>query len=629
VPTTPNNCPCPTGYTLDSSGNNCVKTVTSAAVLSSTVYTVGPGIQNRNYGSQGTDFYADITNNVYPIIVDEPNNRFKDATGSILAVNNNVTNFFWGVYNASGPVPPYYGRLNACGVWTTIPQSISTNFESYPLKEWIGFSVCVNIPQTGTYCIGLGADNMCRFKLDGQLIVDLSFLESISGGMTWQFNKWHVFPITLQAGTHIISLEGWNYESDAAFGAEIYNATPAQLATIVTQSALTAVTVFSTFDKIGQTFQTGQSSGYVCPSDSCSLNTCTDVPMCVCLETIPLPSCCFKLTNCLSGAVIITSADLSGSIGAVVNIAEQQGCWKITSAATCDGAVPTITVTHTYGGSCNECLPCYILTNCSDRSQTLSTSTDLSTYVGGVVQIAGYPTICWNVTSSSNCKTLTPVQVVKSYVDCTTCLCISYLLTDCSGVNPSIITNTNLSAYLGKVIKIKSCANICWEVSCSGSSAGAVDIVLSQSFDTCDLCNPPIVCPSPELLHNRKVYPGYNTPGCSPEYTEEVNCEFAKQIFNIVKKRRYGITVCCDEDLQKYQIKKDLLDLRAIYDPQACVACPPKDCCPPCEVIPPVIPVPVPCSPSTDITATIVIITPCADDSGPVGATIVFNNPTR
>ena len=47
---------------------------------------------------------------------------------------------------------------------------------------------------------------------------------------------------------------------------------------------------------------------------------------------------------------------------------------------------------------------------------------------------------------------------------------------------------------------------------------------------------------------------------------------------------RYGLTQCCAEDLQKWDIKKSLLDLNAIYDPELCKCVIKPKCCPPTNV---------------------------------------------
>lgn len=630
-----NTCPCPQGTLPDGNGN-CVSTSISPATSSGTLYPVICLRQQPNYSYQ-TNFYADISSVAFPITISATSSSgLADASNNPLTIQNTTSGSVWGTTVTCNNCYPgtvtWNGRLNCCGVWTGITGPCASGGgsigEDCPLHEWIGFSTCINVVTSKTYYIGIGADNAFRIFVNGVKVV-----EAMPGGFSSFLylppDTWNVFPITLPVGNNIIVIEGQNYGLTGALGAEIYDVPSlASLVAVPSIVALTAVTIFSTANLIGQNFQTGQYSGYTC-NNGCLLNLCNPLlPVCTCTTIIPIPPCCFKLTNCISGAVIITSADLSGSIGAVVNIAEQSGCWTVTTANTCVGSVPTITVTRTYGGSCNECLPCYILTNCAAPSQIISTSTNLSPYVGSVVQIAGYPNTCWTVSTSSACKTLTPVQVTNTFVDCTSCLCLVYLLTDCSGINPPIITKTNLSAYVGQVVQIKSCADVCWQVSCSSTDTGAVDVVFIKSFDTCILCNPPIPTPTPELLHQRKVRPGYNTPGCSPEYTEKINCKFSEQVFNQIKSRRYGIKTCCEDDLQRYYIKKQMLDLRAIWDPTLCVTCSPISCCTPCPVVVPIPPIPLICPLPTNVVVTINIITPCEDVVGVNGAQIIFNKPT-
>jgi hypothetical protein len=108
----------------------------------------------------------------------------------------------------------------------------------------------------------------------------------------------------------------------------------------------------------------------------------------------------------------------------------------------------------------------------------------------------------------------------------------------------------------------------------------------------CAACLPQPPAPIPFTLHPRKIKPGYDTPGCDPEYTQKVTCTFGEQVYDEMVKSRYGVTICCDHDLQKWNIKKQLLDLRAIYDPSLC-----KNLIPPCPTAcPPVCPiVPIVC----------------------------------
>jgi hypothetical protein len=75
----------------------------------------------------------------------------------------------------------------------------------------------------------------------------------------------------------------------------------------------------------------------------------------------------------------------------------------------------------------------------------------------------------------------------------------------------------------------------------------------------------PIIQPVP-LLNTRFVAPGYKTPGCSPEYTERINCAFGKLMYDKMLVSRYGITPCCEDTDTDWQIKKALLDFEAIKD---------------------------------------------------------------
>ena len=46
-----------------------------------------------------------------------------------------------------------------------------------------------------------------------------------------------------------------------------------------------------------------------------------------------------------------------------------------------------------------------------------------------------------------------------------------------------------------------------------------------------------------------------------------ITCNFADVMYNIVLEKRYGITTCCPEEIQKWMIKKELIDLQALKDP--------------------------------------------------------------
>jgi hypothetical protein len=84
----------------------------------------------------------------------------------------------------------------------------------------------------------------------------------------------------------------------------------------------------------------------------------------------------------------------------------------------------------------------------------------------------------------------------------------------------------------------------------------------------------------------RAVKPGFYTPGCPPEYTVKTSSMYAEQVYDEMVSIRYGINICCDHDIDKWDIKKQLLEFKAIYDDCACETtlnpCP--TCVPPCNV---------------------------------------------
>jgi hypothetical protein len=242
-------CTCPSGYTPTIDGSRCVKTQTQGA----TSPTSGDTLTGRtfsSYGNFGTVIYS--TYNV---------------DGTYIAAPTTITTPFWsntGSTTTNGP-------LNRVGVWTAVPQS----------NQDIGFSVCFNVAHPQTFYIGMGADNSCRVTLDGTTILnqDASALATQFGTDTQvTFKYWHVYPVTMQAGRHIIEVIGHNVGSAAAVGFEIYNNTAAQISGATSYADLTLQ--FSSVTKVGQPVELGNNGvGYTCPA-GWSLVTCDGAPYC-------------------------------------------------------------------------------------------------------------------------------------------------------------------------------------------------------------------------------------------------------------------------------------------------------------------------------------------------------------
>jgi hypothetical protein len=73
-------------------------------------------------------------------------------------------------------------------------------------------------------------------------------------------------------------------------------------------------------------------------------------------------------------------------------------------------------------------------------------------------------------------------------------------------------------------------------------------------------------CPPP-IYPRRSVQPGYKSPICSTEKYEKITCKSAEILYKSVLELRYGISNCCPEEDDKWLIKKELIDLEALRDP--------------------------------------------------------------
>jgi hypothetical protein len=155
-----------------------------------------------------------------------------------------------------------------------------------------------------------------------------------------------------------------------------------------------------------------------------------------------------------------------------------------------------------------------------------------------------------------------------------------YVLTDCEGIAPTTqSTVSQLDFYDGKVIKFISASEeegkpTCLQVEKQVCDQGLPEfnfgaVIVTDYFSTCVECltvKPTTI----EEVKKRSVSPGYNTPGCLPDYYDKVSCKFSESLYQEVIKKRYGIDFCCENDTDKWDIKKELLDLAAITDPNIC-----------------------------------------------------------
>lgn len=586
-------CGCPPGYTLEFEGQDgCVKITETTAVAPVTPITIVAGDQNTGYGQWGAHFYQTPSMDNLPIVAKGtsghystyPYNpqtyRLEDAAGNVLGANGaDIISDIWGGY----PEPTSsatLGRLNNAGIWGT----------GAAVGQWYGFTFCIDNTSGApkTYCVGFAADNRMRLKIDGNLVIHIGEGGETpplpTSGQMANFAWWHVIPIVFPAGKSIVHLEGYNDGSSAAFAAEIYDADVATLRALTIapggpQSAIEALLapyiLFSTKDQIGQTFDTSTvaANSYSCPAGY-ALSNCDGVYECTLIEREDWVSCCFELEDCqgVRGSLIIEDASFNDFVGETIVLEEYNGtCWLVKPSLTCTGALPIqVTVVQRYA-DCQSCLPqCYVLTNCVDQNDTVTTSTDLSAYVtsGEIVKIQGDDR-CFTVSGYIICEGDFPeVTVVETFATCDDCRPKCYVLTDCSGEREQRSTNQDLSLVEGQYIKWDG---TCWLVTEAFQPCECLidDVItLSDPFATCELCN--YVAPVPPVITKRFIEPGFNTLNCDPEVVVSANLKFADAMYKSMVAKRYGIVFCCEEDLDKAYVEKMKIDLGEKFDPDMC-----------------------------------------------------------
>lgn len=155
-------------------------------------------------------------------------------------------NFWRNVNNYPSAGSRVLGAMNRCGIWTTTFASLQS----------IGFSTCINVPAEKTYLVGFGVDNYVTIRVDG---VPLMQMAPITDANTFRY--WHVYPLVIKKGIHVLEIIASNQSSIAAIGAEIYNATKEELKLVTNQEELDPYLLFSTKDLVGTTTNLG-TNGY-------------------------------------------------------------------------------------------------------------------------------------------------------------------------------------------------------------------------------------------------------------------------------------------------------------------------------------------------------------------------------
>lgn len=273
----------------------------------------------------------------------------------------------------------------------------------------------------------------------------------------------------------------------------------------------------------------------------------------------------YELINCNNpNFIIYTSSDLHEYIGKYITLDEYAGeCFYVTVAS---GLVPSdIPVTPT-GDTYEDCEACtaqhYVLKDCTGQLPDFVTATDLSEQVGSVIVISTCPETCWEVYETVEVVVNGPVNPVSLYADCPDCLlatltakCVSFTNTSEKAIGFEVLypdLSVNKFTIQSGATLAKDCY-LQWET---------VTGLVVTNYGDCINGECPII-PQPK----RRVTPGYDTPACTPDYYENVECNFSEWMYKDVLEKRYGISNCCPEELMKWEIKHEMLMLDSLINP--------------------------------------------------------------
>jgi hypothetical protein len=309
---------CPSGFNLNPDDTQCFSSTTTSVTVNGTVYTAYTGNVDTGYSFNGARFYFQRPESEFPLQLTGISDTLRTNDGTTISPDAvNTTSPLWASLTTTTN-----GRLNNVGVWGT-PATSPNN----PVGEFIGFSFCLDIDVSGTYLIGLSADNRSRFRINGELIYTS---EPLNTGNNADLRLWRVFEYELMSGQNIIEMEAINDGAQASFGCEVYSGTVQQISGYTTESQLEPHILFSTKDyryetngNVVKLFDLGESSGYSCPTGY-TLDNCTDTPFCI--KTIYTATTFTGQTSLWGLPNIITNNSLSCDRGVyIVNRTSRTG----------------------------------------------------------------------------------------------------------------------------------------------------------------------------------------------------------------------------------------------------------------------------------------------------------------
>lgn len=510
-------CECPEGFTeID---GECVSTITTTASYSGGLLTLNAGQNVSSYSNLGIRLYDDVSTLPLPILGSSTNGAnsgfaVRDNTTTPVPIIATVQSTLWGCSSPAscstfaGPVSSYGGKLNTTGLWAT----------GYLDDTELCFEFCVTIEKSQQYLIGIAGDNSVAIYIDNVLTVSLQGDNAI----TRPFNYWHVFPVTLSAGTHTIKLCGINDTGSAAFGAEIYDISLATFQANFlnpavgpgncgnTVASLEPFIIFSTADLVGQQVADPSEPGvWSCP-DGGEVDFCNGTPSCTITEKIQLACDCFLIIPCDgSDPFVSNNQDLANYVDGFHTVIGKvyNGCAYITKLEDTD-CNESVEISVDPDIQCDCDLQCYFVYNTNgflyvDANNVLQevSSLEAKPYVkicSKILPIAENSSVNYQIENLGLCEENTcPVQCYKL----TNCETKEVIYSNSDSLLPYLYGTNTVVRILGK--------EGCWIVSELDREEVCdcpIDITVSVSFATCEDCVPVVAYKLTSCEGNSTIY---------------------------------------------------------------------------------------------------------------------------
>ncbi len=532
-------------------------------VLNITGQVSGGGLQavfDFSFGGQNCDFAIDVPEYypqgnqwyvLYPCYSDDSDLKILFSKATALAAHVDETRYLhWG--ECLNLPPDFY---EPCGC--------------YKIKKWTGFTPTTNLyPNINENNIDNNCDDCNSYCLSVNGVGNVSYVSSEDQQITTSLpalicTKTQLYTPSTPSPT-IIALSECSSSNDCKI--DCYELTNCKTGQIIYTNSSSLFNAFAGNKAVELYEYEGCWTVDIGIECECLVEVTVKNSYTDCIKCLPIVA--YVLTNCENELLQkFSEEDLLPYVGKIVSL-DCGDCWYVDQIDYKPPQTQEFVIENVYE-SCEQCSRAYfILFDCEGSLEPITTFTDMTTYLGSTLKLAGY-TGCWTVQTSPtpDYENAVGVSVTTEFEDCdacqtvTGCTCTklkntstveataSYL--DCSGIQQTITLDAGDST-------VKICVNR-W---LSKNPA----YFETTEFGDCVENEGTGIKECPAVLNGRMVRPGYTAPTCDTEKFERITCETAEILYKQVLQLRYGISNCCPEDDDKVLVKKEILDIQALTD---------------------------------------------------------------